>query len=242
MQRIVKLSVVVIVMSLASIAFAEQTVTLDNGRKVILKKDHTWQYVEQKSEAADSGTSAKADGAKEKPDADKTTKNAGFRKTRWGMSKKEVEKAEGGKPDLEQGRVIAYSGTVVGLDTAIAYVFVKDKLVRARYAITEKHVNDNQYLDDYATLKAALTKKYGKPDDHQAVWKNNLYRDDPDNWGMAVAAGHLVFYDTWKQPGTRIDLVLSGNNFDVSLVAEYTSTKLEKLEDKLKKKQQQDAL
>lgn len=153
-----------------------------------------------------------------------------FRKTNWGMSKEQVKNAEIGHLETHNDDVLVYSGQVAGKDVRIGYIFTEDKLVRSKYIFAEQHTNSNLFINDYMKIKEILTEKYGAPVEDKSVWSNELYRNDPQSWGTAVGAGHLRFVSTWDTSSTSIAHVLMGDNFKISLVTEYTSKELRKLE------------
>lgn len=189
--------------------FSEQVVITDDGKKVVLKDNKTWEYVVEKE----------------------NTENFDFRKAHWGLGKARVKKIENEEIIQEDDNLIAYEGSVLGLDCYIVYIFAQNKLVRAKYVFINKHSNKNDFIDDYATIKNALIKKYDKPSADEVYWKNNLYKDDVEGWGMAVSAGHLVYYSSWESGSTQVFSSLTGENYDISLQIEYSSIKLKELEE-----------
>lgn len=79
-----------------------------------------------------------------------------------------------------------------------------------------------------------LIKKYGKTIlDNDQKWFNDLYKDDYQQWGFAISLGHLSYNSSWRTPKTKIDLVLSGDNYEISLVIEYTSNQFKGMEEKM---------
>lgn len=183
-----------------------EAVTID-GKSVLLHENGRWDF--NKKEEKKSGFS--------------------FRKTNWGMSKVEVKKTETGKI-LKDDNVLGYEAKVAGLDTLIAYIFVDDKLVRAKYIFTEKHSNKTDYINDYSSIQKILNKKYGKSAGDETYWKNDLYKDDYQDWGMALAVGHLTKYSNWKVSDTEVWLSINGDNYKISHSVEYSSIKLAGLE------------
>lgn len=117
-----------------------------------------------------------------------------------------------------------------------------DHLVRGIYLFSERHTNQNDYISDYKTLKKSLTKKYGKPKSSKSYWLNDLYKDNYQQWGMAVSKGDLTYYTHFKTDDTEIVLALSGDNYKIDLRIEYQSIKLGKLEHAEKEKKNQDKL
>lgn len=236
---------------------AQTTATTEEGRTVELREDGTWSYVDGNDSAADSETDGskteQAEATEESAtddDAEANDESASddgsdydFRETRWGMSRSEVIDAEGTEPTAAEGRVIGFEESdVVGFPAFVYYVFADDKLVRAKYVFAQTHTNETEFVGDFRKVKRALSKKYGGPTSEDTVWKNDLYRDDRQEWGTAIAIGHLAFTATWNHPKTRIDLVLHGDNYNVRLVAEYTSQELKHLEDEVREQKATDAL
>lgn len=58
--------------------------------------------------------------------------------------------------------------------------------------------------------------------------KNDYISD----WGTAISLGHLVYYSTWETNETEIASILSGENYRISCVIEYSSRKLKDIEAK----------
>lgn len=165
-----------------------------------------------------------------------------FRKTRWGMSRDEVKKREKSEPKAESDTEIDYSDRVAGLNTTVGYVFIDDKLVSCGYLFDEPHTNKNQYISDYDNLKEAFIKKYGQPTDDQTIWKDDLYRNKPDQYGFAVSLGDLAYYAKWETPKTEITLSLRGDNYKIYLMAYYESKELKDLKQKSDEKEIEEKL
>jgi hypothetical protein len=169
-----------------------------------------------------------------------------FRKAVWGMSPSEVKTGEAQKPVLEkdQGlkRIVAYSDHIIGLECAVYYIFVQNQLIRAKYLILEDHSNKSEYLLDFTALEKALTEKYGKPTKQETLWKNDLFRTEPQQWGLAVSAGHLMKYSSWETARTVISIIIKGDNYEVSLGVEYSGKILSELEESADKKEQEGKL
>lgn len=145
--------------------------------------------------------------------------NVGFGKTRWGMSPKEVKQHY---PKLKkEGEYYAQEYSISGVDGFLAFDFHEGKLVRVFFISNERYTNDNAHLSDFDTLAGLLEKKYGAPGIDNITWDNDLYRDDPSSYGMAVSVGHLKINKGWDQGNTRVGLLLSGQNFKVSLSLVY---------------------
>jgi len=152
------------------------------------------------------------------------------------MTREQVKKTEQGNIVKEYSDVLIYRGNVGGFDCKIVYIFAKGKLVRAKYISTVTHSNPNDYIWDYKKWKEILTKKYGDPIEDREIWRNDLYKDDPQYWGLAISAGHLAYFATWETPATEITMLLHGENFEITLEIEYQSKQLKYLEEEEKEK------
>jgi len=182
--------------------------TTEDGKKVELKPDGTWVFA----------TAAVA------------VTDTGFRKAGWGMSPREVQLSEPGASWETQDDLCLFESRLDGMSCLVVYIFIDGQLCRGKYVIAEDYANDNNYIYSHERLKEILTKKYGRPDSDEQFWLNDLYQDDPQDWGMAVSAGHMARYVSWKLPDTEIYLSLYGENYACNLIVEYSSTKLAGLE------------
>jgi len=160
-----------------------------------------------------------------------------FRKTNWGMSKEQVKATEDKKPDHETDTWLGYFVTISGKDFGCFYSFLDDKLYKSGYSFTGKHTNKNYYIIDYKNLKEILTKKYGKPKKDIVLWENDLFKNDKQEWGVAISVGHLLYRATWETPTTMIALALSGNNYEIGLNMYYESKELEEWVKQTKEKE-----
>lgn len=164
-----------------------------------------------------------------------------FRKTRWGMSKREVMASEQSKPKYEQENAVGYEIKLLGKDFFVIYFFTQNRLVKTRYVLNVEHTNKNDFIDDYKQLKETLTTKYGPPEIDKINWKNDLYKDDYSCWGFAISLGHLNFYSTWVTEETGITNDLYGENFSVNCIIDYTSKKLIHLREQEQHKKKMEA-
>jgi len=135
-----------------------------------------------------------------------------------------------------------YSGQIVALECLVIYIFIQNRLVRGKYVITAQHSNQNDYLMNYATLKEMLAKKYGDPFEDRTLWLDDLYRQNPLDWGLAVSTGRLRLYCQWSTPKTNLILFLNGDNYQISLGIEYSSKEFAWLEEQATEQQTLDEL
>jgi len=185
----------------------QEIVVTQDGTEVLLKPDGTWEYISR-------GVSID---------------EFHFRKTNWGMSKRQVKTIESLQIEEESDDVLVYGGQLLGRNAFIVFLFVNGKLARGRYVISQEHSNLTDFIADYDALRSSLMKKYGEPEQSQTVWKNELYKDDPSEWGDAISYGHLVYYSTWENSETIVSLILCGENYEIQLTIEYESKELKPL-------------
>ena len=149
-----------------------------------------------------------------------------FRNSCWGDSMDDVKNSETLTLEVELEDAIGYSGyNISGIDMVTLYKFNNDgKLYTAVYGSRETHVNKNLYISDYNTIKKALNEKYGDTgytDEQDEIWYDSLYKDNKDKYGTAISAGHLSYVSTWNTETTKITLMLTGDNFEISLSLFY---------------------
>lgn len=196
-------------------AFSQQIATTQTGKTVLLKSDGTWEYSRDDSAAS--------------------RNSFAFRKSNWGMNKKQVKVAESLEIIKDDPDFLVYNGNVAGIPAYVYYIFVGDRLVRSQYRFRATHTNRNDFISDFSQCKQTLTEKYGSPKTDTHIWRNNLYKDDPDQYGFAVSLGHLLYRAEWETETTTIVLQLSGENYSVDNVVEYSSKQLTGLEDSIQK-------
>ncbi len=160
-----------------------------------------------------------------------------FRQANWGMSKEEVRAIESAEPDYESEDGLGYDVTIDGKNFLCLYAFLEDKLYQAGYHYVDTHVNDNNYIVNFEELKELLIQKYGKPKVDEIIWKNDLFKDDIQHWGMAICMGHLEYYTAWENESTRTLIKLYGDNYEISMIIGYYSKQLEDWADNIQNKQ-----
>ncbi|MBT7994202.1 MAG: hypothetical protein HN691_04955 [Bacteroidetes bacterium] len=158
-----------------------------------------------------------------------------FRNSLWGMTKDEVLNSEKLPDPINKDDIIGYSSTIAGFDCFIFYIFIENKLVRSKYVFTQVHSNENDFISDYYSLKNILKEKYHDPSLDKIFWKNDLYKNDHDQWGFAISLGHLSYYSVWVTSRTKIYLYLTGENYKTKLEIEYVSIDLLDFEKEKKK-------
>jgi len=148
-----------------------------------------------------------------------------FRGFHWGVTFNEIKEREASRLVSEDDQQLVYDGILGNWQVQIAYDFVAGQLAQGSYSLLETHSNRNDFITTFDRIKELLIKKYGKPID-EAIWKNNLYRDDPQEWGLAISIGHLNFRAKWNLVNTEIILFLTGENYELANYIFYYSKEL----------------
>ena len=144
-------------------------------------------------------------------------------KATWGMSEKQVQKLYK-KARREKGAEGLFLKTeVAGRDAYVQFSFFEGKLSMVGVIFTGTFVNKNKHIDDWTTLDELLTSKYGTPSPSGPLWDDDLYRDDPGNWGMALTLGRVTWVSYWQVGGTDMVHSLRGENRSIYHVILYQS-------------------
>jgi len=165
----------------------------------------------------------------------------GYGNALWGMSAAEVKALVKGAPEEVEGG-FAVESTVAGHPAIVMYGFTQDKLTLVLVMFTDSHIESNHYISDWKELKDLLGQKYGVPVEIEWVWINDLFKDDPTQYGTAVSAEQLVIYETWKTEQTEIEHSLAGRNFQVIHKILYQSRQHQGLREEEQTKEHLDSL
>ncbi len=151
-----------------------------------------------------------------------------FREVNWGATMSDVQASEEFTPvATEVENALSFTGKVNGKKVAAVYEFLPDdRLYSAGYVFEEDHTNRNRYIRDYEEISAVLERVYGTPKTTNTIWSNDLYRDSPQDYGMAVAVGHVQYQASWDTETTLIGHVLHGNDFQILHGVIYSSIEL----------------
>jgi hypothetical protein len=167
-----------------------------------------------------------------------------FRHVRWGMSQAQVMAAEGAKPaEIRQAggqTIVKYEPVTAELTGRLIYIFVDDKLVRAKYISNAEHAAHNDFIADFHAVEPLLAEKYGQPTANRAVWESdegqlerlpyldqdralasNILPSD-QNSGLSVSLGYLRLYTQRLTPRTQIVHALTGGDSHIVHQIEYS--------------------
>ncbi|MBB1452348.1 hypothetical protein H5159_14980 [Pseudoalteromonas sp. SG43-1] len=151
-----------------------------------------------------------------------------MRNVNWGMSIKEVKAAESVKPELEKENMLGFIDQLDDKQIFVIYYFTEGKLGKGLIRFNNKRVNKNGFIRDFKTIDDLLKKKYGEPMDSRDLWSNDIFKDDPNSYGTALAAGALMKFSKWELEKTNIYHMVSGENYKVSHAIEFSAKQLGK--------------
>lgn len=125
----------------------------------------------------------------------------------------------------DESNGLVYEGAyVAGFDANIYYYFnVNGGLYQSIYQFTHDHANETEFIRDYEEIREQLTEKYGEPSEDEEYWFDDLYKDDPSDWGMAIITGDLAYMTEWNTKDTTIRMILEGDNYEQSFIIAYIS-------------------
>lgn len=158
-----------------------------------------------------------------------------FRKTRWGMTQKDVVASEGIRPRLIDENMMIYATTYQNHQTEITYYFDKEgSLGMAEYSISDPGMRIQNYLDIYNSLRQQFIDKYGKPSiddygkrgyDRATVGNSFVFKKSPTlwnrlaNWELHDSKTEILLYlgySTAKDDSTKsCDIQFKSNSFSV---------------------------
>lgn len=158
-----------------------------------------------------------------------------FRKINWGMNKEEVKAAERGTIVFENEFEVDFMVPDFDSYFKCGYNFLEDKVYRSTYLFIGEFDNKNDYIYEYEKWKEVLIKKYGQPISDKWEWKDDLLKNEKQEWGTAVYMGHLEYSAQWETPTTGIAIMLTGINHEICLGIFYVSKELYEWADRIVK-------
>jgi len=167
--------------------------------------------------------------------------NFDFRYVCWGSSREEVKATENDKkPIMDTEDALIVEDNINDLKCNVIYIFTNNKLVRAKYFITENFTDEYRYKSSFDELENLLTEKYGKP--KKITRYPDEYKRMPNMFGVGLSTGRIAFMSSWETSKTEIVLGLTGNNYKVQFEMQYKSLELKRLEESKNKKKALDKL
>lgn len=134
----------------------------------------------------------------------------------WGASMARVLQAQPGTVIVRGADRLITHDRLEALDVATTYRFDDDGLAAVSALSRARHPARDDYIDDFVRLRRQLSARWGAPRIDERAWRNDMFRDQRERWGDAVAAGHLVYYAEWRAGDTEIVMTLKSERLQVS--------------------------
>jgi hypothetical protein len=139
-----------------------------------------------------------------------------FRNANWGMTKDQVRAVETASPDDDKQKIadesskeiLCYTGTFAGLAVDIDYMFVGDSLSQGYYGFHAREKSGDELLANFDQIKTVVDGGYWVADIDTMIWSDETYKDDSDNWGLAISEGDFEKYAQWHTDYSTISLEL----------------------------------
>ena len=117
---------------------------------------------------------------------------------------------------------IVYGDLISGLNCNIFYGFNGNELYRVGIVFTEQHMVRNKHVQNYRDIGKALREKYGVPVRDETLWHDDLFKNRPDQLGLAVASEHAVLVTQWSVQGALIQHGLTASGGAMQHVVMFT--------------------
>lgn len=146
-----------------------------------------------------------------------------YRKVRWGMSKAQVLKLEGGYDNFNQIGVLEVGNIkVISFNARLSYKFKSDKLIAAAILFTDSYSNDNQHIANFKSIDKVLESKYGKANTRKVsrLRNDDLYLSDP---GYELYMGNSKYRTQWNKSRTIIKHTIEAPNNIIHHYIQYIS-------------------
>jgi hypothetical protein len=160
-------------------------------------------------------------------------KEVRFRRVPWGCTIEDIKRGELGELLVEHPTMLIYKDWVDGSEVVCTFGIVNHRFMWGGYAFLDIHSNKNFFIGDFYSRDNLLREKYGPPREHEVIWLNDLYKDDPNNWGLAVSMGHLQMSSEWKIGKVSILHILFSDDGEIDHLIKYTHDGMEKIEGSL---------
>ncbi len=151
--------------------------------------------------------------------------NGLFRGFVWGVSREEVRRFETAQFFEEVEGSLFFIDQADGFRTLIRYDFEDNKLWHARFEYVDAYFpRFPDAMDFLITIEMRLNDTFGTPLQEQLIWRNNQFRNFPDQWGSAVMNGHLDLKVTWEALNTHVALTAFARNLDLKVTYDLEQT------------------
>lgn len=155
------------------------------------------------------------------------TETPDVRNVSWNMSRDEVKSIEKSPLDSELtyyagDKMLIYNATIMGYETRLAYMFDDKKLTSIVVIFKIDNQSANKYVEDYSKIERLLNDKYGSSYRNE-YWRDDLYKNDPNDIGMALKMQHLEYSNKWESRRSVILLSMKAKDYEIGISLVYKS-------------------
>lgn len=122
------------------------------------------------------------------------------------------------------GKVVVHEGKAAGKEAMTFFRFNENEaLTDIGVVVTENYSCGSLYIQDFDLLDDSLQTKYGTPVfKRKEQWNDDLWKNVPENWGIALNRGDLSLTSEWEVDGVKIRHQIRGNDYDIAHTVSYT--------------------
>jgi len=157
------------------------------------------------------------------------------RKTKLDTSLEEMEKIWLDKDKEEEQFIIRLEEQIKRYKQNLRRLYHEITNLKIQLAKKEKDLEE-EYADRLSELKEENIKLATLLAEKELEYANRLSLLDEQSRGLAISIGYLVYWISWETSTTKIDLMLSGDNYKIKLILSYISKELEEWVKKTKEK------
>lgn len=113
-----------------------------------------------------------------------------------------------------------------------------NEIANLKVQLTKKKKDlEEEYADNLSELREEKIKLGTLLAEKEAEYANRLSLLDEQSRGLAISIGDLEYGASWETSTTKIDLMLSGDNYKIKLILSYISKELEEWVKQTKEKE-----
>jgi len=158
------------------------------------------------------------------------------RKAKLDTSLTEMEKIWLNKDKEEEQFIIRLEEQIKRYKQNIRRLYNEITYLKVQLTKKEKDLEE-EYADSLSEIKEEKTKLATLLAEKEAEFAHSLSILDEQSRGLSISIGDLIYWISWETSTTKIDLMLSGDNYKINLILSYISKELEEWVKKTKEKE-----
>jgi len=158
------------------------------------------------------------------------------KKAKLDASLAEMEKIWLNKDKEKEKFIIRLEEEIKRYKKNISRLFNEITNLKVQLAKKEKDLEE-EYADSLSELKEEKTNLATLLAEKEVEYTNSLSLLNEQSRGLAISIGDLIYWVSWETSTTKIDLMLSGDNYKIKLILSYISKELEEWVTQTKEKE-----